>query len=343
MSIMLGDLVKKFGGKLIGDPKSFVNGIAPLKLAGKSQISFLSNSRLKSEARQSNALAIILHEENLEETLLTYKGYFIVTENPYAYYARVAQFFENIKIEPVNGEIHSTAIIHSSAKISKTSLIGPYVVIESGAEVGDRCVIGAKSFIGKNSKIGFETYLFPNSNFLSDCQIGNRCIIQSGAVIGGEGFGFANDKGLWLKIPQTGKVIIGNDVEIGCNTTIDKGALEDTIIEDGVKLDNQIQIAHNCKIGAHTAIAGCVGIAGSAKIGKFCTFGGAAMVLGHLEITDHVHVSSGSLVTKSINEPGGYTGFYPILKHEDWEKSAVLIKQLDTMRNKIKELEKKIK
>ena len=183
----------------------------------------------------------------------------------------------------------------------------------------------------------------PRVSFLADCHIGERGIIQSGAVIGGDGFGFANDQGRWIKIPQTGGVRIGDDVEIGANTTIDRGALEPTIIEEGVKLDNQIQIAHNCVIGAHTAMAGCVGVAGSAKIGRHCTFGGAAMVLGHLTIADHVHVSSGSLVSRSIAEAGQYTGFYPLAKNADWEKTAAVVRQLDGMRDRVRELEKQLR
>ncbi|WP_025915433.1 UDP-3-O-(3-hydroxymyristoyl)glucosamine N-acyltransferase, partial [Herminiimonas sp. CN] len=174
------------------------------------------------------------------------------------------------------------------------------------------------------------------------CEIGQRGIVHSGAVIGTDGFGFANEGGAWIKIPQTGRVIIGDDVDIGANTCIDRGALADTVIENGVKLDNQIQIGHNCHIGAHTAMAGCVGVAGSAKIGKYCTFGGAAMVLGHLSIADHVHVSSGSMVSRSILEAGQYTGFYPLAKNADWEKSAAIVRNLASMREKLRSLEKTV-
>jgi UDP-3-O-[3-hydroxymyristoyl] glucosamine N-acyltransferase len=177
-------------------------------------------------------------------------------------------------------------------------------------------------------------------SFLANCHIGKNGILQSGAVIGGDGFGFANEAGAWIKIPQTGGVRIGDDVEIGANTTVDRGALADTIIEDGVKLDNQIQIGHNCRIGAHTAMAGCVGVAGSAIIGKYCTFGGAAMVLGHLTIADRVHISSGSMVSRSIHEAGQYTGFYPLAKNADWEKSAAIVRNLPSLREKIRALEK---
>ena len=209
--------------------------------------------------------------------------------------------------------------------------------------IGEGAIIGAGCYVGREAVIGDGTQLFANVTFQAYCQIGARGIIHSGAVIGTDGFGFANEGGVYIKIPQTGRVMIGDDVDIGANTTVDRGALADTIIEDGVKLDNQIQIGHNCVIGAHTAMAGCVGVAGSAKIGKYCTFGGAAMVLGHLTIADKVHVGSGSMVSRSILEPGQYTGFYPLAKNSEWEKSAAIVRNLSTMRDKIRALEKTIK
>jgi UDP-3-O-[3-hydroxymyristoyl] glucosamine N-acyltransferase len=221
--------------------------------------------------------------------------------------------------------------------------VGPQATIEAGAEVGEGAVIGAGCFIGREAVIGAGTELFANVTFHARCRIGARGIIHSGAVIGTDGFGFARENGVYIKIPQTGRVILGDDVDVGANTTIDRGAMADTIIEDGVKLDNQIQIGHNCHIGANTAMAGCVGVAGSAKIGKNCTFGGAAMVLGHLEIVDNVHISSGSMVSRSVLEPGQYTGFYPLAKNSEWEKSAAIVRNLSSMREKIRSLEKQIK
>jgi UDP-3-O-[3-hydroxymyristoyl] glucosamine N-acyltransferase len=204
-------------------------------------------------------------------------------------------------------------------------------------------VIDAGCYVGRDAVIGEGTHLFANVTFHAACIIGARGIIQSGAVIGADGFGFASEGGVYIKIPQTGRVVIGDDVEIGANTSIDRGALADTVIEDGVKLDNQIQIGHNCRIGAHTAMAGCVGVAGSAKIGKHCTFGGAAMVLGHLEIADNVHISSGTMVSRSVLEAGQYTGFYPMAKNAEWEKTAAIVRNLASMREKIRTLEKTIK
>jgi UDP-3-O-[3-hydroxymyristoyl] glucosamine N-acyltransferase len=208
--------------------------------------------------------------------------------------------------------------------------------------VGERCVIDSGSFIGRDAVVGDDTHFHAQVCFHAACVIGERGILHSGAVIGADGFGFANEDGAWIKIPQTGRVVIGNDVEIGANTTVDRGALADTVIEDGVKLDNQIQIGHNCRIGAHTAMAGCVGVAGSAVIGKYCTFGGAAMVLGHLTIADHVHISSGSMVSRSISQAGQYTGFYPLATNAEWEKSAAIVRNLGAMRSRLRELEKTV-
>lgn len=343
MSTRLANLVERLGGQLIGDPDTEVSGIAPLDSADSSHISFLSNPKLRSQAAASKAAAIILaptDDANLGEQ---YLGARIVTDNPYAYFARAAQFFANLQAAPVTPGIHPSAVICQGARIATTALIGPYVTIESGAVVGEHVIIDAGCYVGQGARVGESTHFFARVTFHANCEIGARGVVHSGAVIGADGFGFAKEKGAWIKIPQTGRALIGDDVEIGANTTIDRGALADTIIEDGVKLDNQIQIGHNCHIGAHTAMAGCVGVAGSAKIGKYCTFGGAAMILGHLTIADHVHISSGSLVSRSILEPGQYTGFYPLAKNADWEKSAAIVRNLGSMREKIRELEKTVK
>ena len=232
---------------------------------------------------------------------------------------------------------------HETAQVDPSAHVGPQVTIEAGATIGAGVVIDAGCFVGRDAEIGEGTHLFANVTFHARCRIGKRGILHSGAVIGTDGFGFAREAGVYIKIPQTGRVLLGDDVDIGANTTIDRGALEDTVIEDGVKLDNQIQIGHNCRIGANTAMAGCVGVAGSAKIGKNCTFGGAAMVLGHLEIADNVHISSGSMVSRSVLEPGQYTGFYPLAKNAEWEKSAAIVRNLSSLREKMRSLEKQIK
>lgn len=343
MGIRLGDLVERFGGQLVGDPNLEVTAIAPLDTAGASHISFLSNSKLRALAAQSGAAALILSPLDDPTVAATYEGARIVTTNPYAYFARAAQYFASLTDHVPAAGVHPSAVVADSAVIDPSAHIGPHVTIDEGAVIQAQAVIDAGCYVGRNAVIGEGTHLFANVTFHSGCEIGKRGILHSGAVIGTDGFGFANEGGVYIKIPQTGRVLIGDDVDIGANTTIDRGALEDTIIEDGVKLDNQIQIGHNTRIGAHTAMAGCVGVAGSAKIGSRCTFGGAAMVLGHLEIADNVHISSGSMVSRSVLEPGQYTGFYPLAKNAEWERSAAIVRNLGSMREKLRALEKTIK
>jgi len=342
MSIRLKALVEVLGGQLIGDGEIELAGIAPLDVADATQISFLSNPKLKSQALASKAAALIVSPKDLPEIGADYGGARVLTPNPYAYFARTAQIFAaQTSIAPPQG-IHPSAVVDPAAKIDPSASIGPHVVIEADATIGARTVVGAGCYIGRGAVLGAQTVFEPRVVFNAGCRIGARGLIHSGAVIGSDGFGFANEDGAYIKIPQTGAVTIGDDVEIGANTTIDRGALKDTVIEDGVKLDNQIQIGHNCHIGAHTAMAGCVGVAGSAIIGKYCTIGGAAMIRGHLTIGDRVNIGGGTLVWRSISEPGEYTGVYPIAKHADWEKSAAIVRNLSTMREKIRALEKTI-
>lgn len=343
MSTRLKQLVESLGGQLIGDADIQVSGIAPLNDATATQVTFLSNPKFRSQATQSQAAAIILSPADDAIVSASYQGARIVTSNPYAYFARTAQFFAALNAPLVVPGIHPAAIVDPSARVAATAHIGANVVIEAEAVIGEHVQIEAGCVIGRAVKIGAMTHLHAHVTIYAACEIGQRGIVHSGVVIGADGFGFANEGGTWIKIPQTGRVLIGDDVEIGANTTIDRGALADTVIEEGVKLDNQIQIAHNCHIGAHTAIAGCAGIAGSARIGKYCSIGGAAMIHGHVTIVDHVHVSAGTLALRSILEPGQYTGFYPIAKHGDWEKSATLVRNLSSMREKIRALEKSIK
>jgi len=343
MGIRLRDLVERFGGQLVGDPDITVSAIAPLDSAGASHISFLSNSKLRALAAQSQAAALILSPLDDPTVAATYEGARIVTTNPYAYFARAAQYFVSLGETPKPAGIHPSAVVSPEATVDPTAHIGPHVTVEAGAVIGAHVVIDHGCFIGLDARIGEGSHLFANVSFHARCVLGARGVIHSGAVIGGDGFGFAVEGGKYIKIPQTGRVLIGDDVDIGASTTIDRGALDDTVIEDGVKLDNQIQIGHNCRIGANTAMAGCVGVAGSAKIGKGCTFGGAAMVLGHLEIADNVHISSGSMVSRSVLEPGQYTGFYPLAKNAEWERSAAIVRNLGSMREKIRALEKTIK
>lgn len=328
---------------MVGDAEIEISGVAPLDVADATQITFLSNPKLRSQAAQSGAAALILSPSDDKLIGADFRGARIVTANPYAYFARVAQVFAAQHSIPAPPGIHPTAVVDPTAVLAPDASIGPFVVIEADAHIEEGAVIDAASFVGRGARIGAGTHFFARVTFHAGCRIGARGIVHSGAVIGADGFGFANDGGAYVKIPQTGAVEIGDDVEIGANTTIDRGALSDTVIEEGVKLDNQIHIAHNVHVGAHTAMAGCVGVAGSAKIGKYCTFAGAAMVLGQLTIVDHVHVSCGSLVSRSILEPGQYTSFYPLAKNADWEKTAAIVRNLSAMREKIRQLEKTIK
>ncbi len=341
--IRLGELVDRFGGQLIGNPDTLIIGIAPLSDADERHATFLSNSKFRSHAEATQAAALILSEVDHAQLGAGFAGARIITPQPYVYFARAAQYFASLNhVAPPLG-IHASAWVSPHAIVAASASIGPHVSIDADAVIGENVVVGAGTVIGRGVTVGDETLLHANVTIYDYCQIGLRCIIHSGAVIGADGFGFANEKGHWIKIPQTGRVLIGDDVEVGANTSIDRGALSDTVIEDGVKLDNQIQIGHNCHIGAHTAMAGCVGVAGSAKIGKYCTFGGAAMILGHLTIVDHVHISSGSMVSRSILEAGQYTGFYPLAKNADWEKSAAIVRNLSSMRDKVRQLEKQLK
>jgi UDP-3-O-[3-hydroxymyristoyl] glucosamine N-acyltransferase len=249
------------------------------------------------------------------------RGACIVTEDPYHYFAKLTQFWKKRTAPVVGARIHPSAVVDPEAHIADTAIIGPLCVIERGAKVGAFSQLKSRVTLGEA------------------CEIGERCIVHSGVVIGADGFGFALHQGVWEKIEQLGAVKIGNDVEIGANTCIDRGALQDTLIEDGVKLDNLIQIGHNVHIGKHTAMAGCVGVAGSARIGAHCTLGGGAIVLGHLTLADGVHISAASVVTRSISQAGNYTGLFPIDDNATWEKNAASLKQLHKLRDRIKFME----
>jgi UDP-3-O-[3-hydroxymyristoyl] glucosamine N-acyltransferase len=336
-------LVERFGGQLMGDANLEVTGIAPLTDAGVSHISFLSNSKLRAQALQTAAAALIVSPADDEFIAAGYTGARIVTPNPYVYFAKAAQYFYSLTAIVPPAGVHPTAFIGEGAQIAATAHIGPKVVVEAGAVIGEHAVIDAGCYIGREAVIGEGTHFFANVTFHAYCQIGARGIIHSGAVIGTDGFGFANEKGVYIKIPQTGRVMIGDDVDIGANTTVDRGALADTVIDDGVKLDNLIEIAHNCHIGAHTAMAGCVGMAGSTTVGKYCTFGGAAMINGHITIADHVNVGPSTMIPRSLTEPGTYIGYYPMSRPAEWEKSAVIVRNLAAMRDKVRALEKAIK
>ncbi len=335
MTRRLEEIVARFGGDLRGDGSIAITGLATLETATAGQLSFLSNTKYRGQLAATHAAAVILSAEMADQCPVAA----IVTPQPYLYFAHLSQWLAEGPRPPAG--IHSSAVVESV--IPASASIGPQAWIASDVVLGENVVLGAQCRIGAGVRIGADCRLNPGVTVYAGCRIGCRAIIHSGAVIGADGFGFARaPDGTWVKIAQTGCVVIGDDVEIGANTTIDRGALEDTIIGDGVKLDNQIQVAHNVHIGANTAIAGCVGIAGSATIGAGCTLGGAAMILGHLTLADGVNVSSGTLVGKSIPTTGNYTGSVPFMAHDDWLKNFSRLRHLDAMADKIRALEKRL-
>lgn len=294
-TVTLSDLVQRFGGELVGDGACRVGGLAPLDKAEAGQIAFLSNPLYLAQVPASRASAVILSRVDFDK--LAEQGardghHWIVAANPYAYFARVAQLFA-AAAEPAQAPgIHPSAVVDPQARVAASAVIGPHAVIEAGAQIGDGARIGAHAFVGRQSVIGDGARLYPNVTVYHGCRIGQRCILHAGAVIGSDGFGFAPDFGAdggeWVKIPQVGGVLIEDDVEIGASTTIDRGAMADTVIERGCKIDNQVQIGHNVRIGAYTVIAGCAGIAGSTTIGRHCMIGGAVGISGHVTIGDRV-------------------------------------------------------
>ena len=363
MAFTLEDIVQQFGGEVVGDRSHRVGSLAPLDQAGPNQLAFLANPKYLSQVETTRAGAVLINAEDLAKlggapeagsdgtrlhgARLHGARNFIVTPNPYAYFARVAQTFIDMAApKPVPG-VHASATIDPSAQIAASAVIGPHVTVEAGAVIGEHVRLDANVAIGRDTQIGAGSHLYPNVSVYYGCKIGERVIIHAGAVIGSDGFGFAPDfvgegesrTGSWVKIPQVGAVSIGPDVEIGANTTIDRGAMADTVIEESVKIDNLVQIGHNCRIGAYTVIAGCAGIAGSTTIGRHCMIGGAVGIAGHVTLADHVIVTAKSGVSKSLLKPGMYTSAFPAVNHADWNKSAALLRNLDKLRDRIKALE----
>lgn len=321
-TITSGDLVKKLGGELIGDSNILINSVASLESAHKNSISFFNNPRYSDLLRTTKAAVVIVNRESLSFR----SGVSIVIDNPYLYFAKVSQLLNPSK--SLKKEVHKSAIIHPSCKLGLDIYIGPNVVIDENVSIDDSVVIHAGSMIEADSVIGKASVIHPHVVIKANTVIGKNCTLYAGCVIGSDGFGYAKDDNKWIAIPQTGRVILGDNVDIGSNSTIDRGTLDDTIISSGVKIDNLVQIGHNCMIGENTIIAGCVGIAGSAKIGKNCAIGGAAMILGHLSITDNVTISPGSMITRSIKTSGTYTALMPFQDHEAWLKTAAKIRRL---------------
>ena len=326
-------------------PLPSIYGLGSLNNAGKTEISFLSNAKFFPHLLNTEAAAVILPQKAVDHLPDSVPFAMVVCENPYLLYARIAQWFDRFRLNAIPKQVHPSAIVAPDAIIEDGVSIGALAVIESNVKIAAGSIIGASCVIGTNSVIGRNSILYANVTIYHDVIIGERCILHSGSVIGADGFGFAPDntheKGAWCKISQLGRVILGNDVEIGACTTVDRGAIEDTVIGNGVKLDNQIMIGHNVRVGDHTAMAACVGIAGSTNIGTRCTVAGAGMVSGHITIGNDVHVSGGSAVTSDILEPGRYTGVFPIAPHGVWQKNAAVLQQLAQLRRRIQQLEKK--
>ncbi len=319
----LAEIVQRFGGELLGDPDVVITQVATLETAGPGQISFFSNSRYRRQLEHTRAEAVILTQDAADATQRSR----IVCKDPYAYFARLSALLN--PPATVVPAIHPSAVIDPAAHVSPKASIGPCVAIGPRCEVGDGTLIEAGCVLGAGVRVGRDCRLYANVTIYHDCIIGERVILHSGAVIGADGFGLAWENGRWNKIPQIGRVVLGDDVEVGANTTIDRGALDDTVIEEGVKLDNLIQIAHNCVIGAHTVIAGCTGISGSTTVGRNCMIGGGVGIVGHVSICDNVVISGFSLVAKSIVKPGTYTSGMPLMPHDEWLRNAAHLRRLD--------------
>ncbi|WP_085246869.1 UDP-3-O-(3-hydroxymyristoyl)glucosamine N-acyltransferase [Gilliamella mensalis] len=332
----LEQLAAQLDAKLHGDGDLTITGIASMKSAVFGQITFLSDKKLQSNLLACKASAVVMTEESLEH----WSGAALIVKNPYLAYAKLAQILDTTPM-PAK-DIAPTAVIDETAQLGSNISIGANAVIESGVVLGDNCIIGAGCFIGKNTTIGAGTKLWANVSVYHNCVIGENCLVQSGTVIGADGFGYANDKGKWIKIPQLGRVVIGNNVEIGASTTIDRGALDDTVIGNGVIIDNQCQIAHNDIIGDHTAVAGGVIMAGSLTIGRHCLIGGASVINGHMEICDQVTITGMGMVMRPITQPGVYSSGIPLQENKVWRKTASLVLHIDGMNKRLKTLEKKL-
>jgi UDP-3-O-[3-hydroxymyristoyl] glucosamine N-acyltransferase len=313
----LGEIASRLGGRVAGNAQTLIRQVGSLDRAGADEIAFFASPRYKASLAGTRAAAVIVSAENEELTALPR----IVCEHPYAFFARVSQLFNPLT--------------------SQAPGVHPSAVVSAAARLGARVSIGPKCVVGEGVQIGDDSCLYPGVVVYHGCVLGARVIVHAGAIIGADGFGIAKEAGRWVKIPQIGRVVIGDDVEIGANTTIDRGAIDDTVIEEGVKLDNQIQIAHNVRIGAHTAIAGCTGIAGSADIGRHCTIGGNAQIFGHIKIVDNVTVSACTVISHSLHKPGTYSGLYPSEEHSSWLRNTAVVRHLGALLDRVRKLEAK--
>jgi UDP-3-O-[3-hydroxymyristoyl] glucosamine N-acyltransferase len=336
VAISLADIAAQIGAEVHGDGSCLINSVATLQTAVAGQISFLANPKYRRYLATTQASAVVLREDDLDACQVNA----LVADNPYLVYARVAALLN--PAASTKPGVHASAVIEASANIDATASIGANAYVGANASIGAGVVIGPGCVVENDVNIGDNCRLMANVTLCHAVQLGHRVLIQPGAVIGGDGFGFAPDQGQWVKVPQLGTVVIGDDVEVGANTTIDRGALEDTVIEEGVKLDNQLQIAHNVCIGAYTAIAGATAIAGSTTIGKRCQIGGAVGIVGHLTIADDVFITAMSLVTGNINKPGLYSSGTPLSDNKEWRKNAARFGQLDGLARRLIALEKQL-
>ena len=337
--VRTGELVTQLGGELLGNAELVLRRIAPLDSALADSISFLSNPRHQAQLQGSAAGCVIVGPA-LREAVAS-RPSAIVSADPYLYYARLTQWWAQHARAPVAAGVHASAVVEPGALVHATASVGALAHIGSGAVIGAGAVIGPQCHVGARAVVGEGTRLAAQVVIGADCRIGARCILHGGAVIGADGFGFAPVDGRWEKIEQLGAVDIGDDVEIGANSCVDRGALQDTVIEQGVKLDNLVHIAHNVVVGAHTAMAACVGIAGSTRIGAHCSFAGQAGVVGHVQICDHVHIGAACAVTRSIHKPGSYGGMFPFDENGVWDKNAATLRQLYALRGRVRALESK--
>lgn len=335
-SIRLADLAQQLDAQLHGDGDIVITGLASMHSATNGQITFLSNSRYQQQLASCSASAVVLTESDLPHC----RSAALVVKDPYLTYARLAQLMDTTPAPAT--DIAPSAVIDPCARLGKNIAVGANAVIESGAELGDNVIIGPGCFIGKDVRIGAGTRLWANVTIYHKVEIGKHCLIQSGTVIGADGFGYAFDRGNWIKIPQLGTVIIGDRVEIGACTTIDRGALDNTLIANGVIIDNQCQIAHNVVIGENTAVAGGVIMAGSLKIGRHCQIGGASVINGHMEIADQVVVTGMGMVMRPITEPGVYSSGIPLQPNKVWRKTAALLMNIDELSKRLKAVERKV-
>jgi UDP-3-O-[3-hydroxymyristoyl] glucosamine N-acyltransferase len=333
--LSLADIAARLGGDVFGDPQTLISQVATLASAGEGEIGFLTNLKYKNQLKTTRAAAVIVSSEFADAVEIPR----IVTKNPYAYYARLAALLNPRAVMPPG--VHPSAF--SASNLPSDVAIGPNVNIGQDVTLGQGVVIHAGSVLGDGVKIGAGSVIYPNVSIYAGCEIGQNAIIHSGVVIGADGFGFAPDSGQWVKIPQIGRVIIGDDVEIGASTTVDRGALDDTLIGDGCKIDNQIQIGHNCVIGKHCVIAACAAIAGSVTLQDNVIVGGAAMIAGHVTIASGAVISGGSLVMKNITKPGQYTSVFPLEEHSHWLHNAAQIRHLAKLAERVSELEKSLK